>query len=172
MVLVDAAIVLVLGFFVWRGMRRGLIATLAGFIGFLGAAAAAVFGYRLLGSPMEALFGWSEGIANLASALAIFIGISLGVTLAARTVTRALRWTKWGALNAAAGGALSGLWALTWVTLALLAASVLPSSNEARRRVDDSALAGAIVEGAPRWMDAVARSDLRRMLTLFSGEQR
>jgi len=171
-VIIDAAIIAVVGFFVWRGMRRGLIATLAGFIGFLFAAAAAVFGFPVLAGPLASVFGWSDGVANLVAALMIFVALMFGVMLGARMLTKALRWTKWGAVNTAAGGAVSGFWALSWVTLALLAVSVLPRSNGARQQLDGSMLGETIVTEAPGWIATVTEADFRTMVELFGNEQR
>lgn len=169
--IVDAAIVAGVGFFVWRGLRRGLIATLANFAGFLVAVAAAVFGYPVVAVPLRAA-GLSDGVANLAGALVVFIGVMLGASFAARALTRAMRFTKWGAINAAAGGTLSGLWALSIVTVVLLATTVIPLSEGMASELEESAIARAIIEESPAWMDTIARTDLRSMLRFFAPEQR
>lgn len=168
--IVDAAIIAVVGFFVWRGWRRGIIATLAGFAGFVVAVIVSVFGFRVIASPLEAA-GTSEGIANLVGALVVFFGVLLGATVAGRVLTRALRTTKWGTVNAAAGGALSGAWALSMVTVALLAVTVVPVSSGLASEVEHSAIGRAIVDEAPAWMDSIARTDLRTMLRFFLPEQ-
>jgi uncharacterized membrane protein required for colicin V production len=165
-VLVDAAIVAFVGLFVWRGWKRGLVLSLTGLVGFVLATFAAVYGFRLAAAPLEA-FGLSEGVANLAGALAIFLAVNVGMLFLGRTLTRALRWTKFGAVNAAGGGALGGAWALSWLTAVLLAISVLPVPRALASNVDGSALARGIVREAPRWAGALARTDLRRMLTFF-----
>ena len=170
--IVDTAIIAVLGLFVWRGARRGLIGTLAGFAGFLVAVTLAVLGYRGLAVVLEAAFGFSEGVANLTGALVIFLTVTLGSAFAARALTRALRWTKWGALNAVAGGALSGAWALTLVTVVLLAVNVIPQSAGVERRLESSAIARGVTEAAPGWLDTIARTDFRSMPRLFQPELR
>ena len=65
--IVDAAIIAVIGFFAWRGWRRGLLMSLAGLLGFVAATLAAVFGYRVLATPIRDLFGLSKGTASLAA---------------------------------------------------------------------------------------------------------
>ena len=77
--IVDAAIIAVIGFFAWRGWRRGLLMSLAGLVGFVAATLAAVFGYRVLATPIRDLFGLSKGTASLAAAIAIFILVSIAL---------------------------------------------------------------------------------------------
>lgn len=161
-------IIAVVGLFVWRGMRRGLIGTLAGYLGFLAAVAAAVFGYRIAAAPLADLFAVSEGVANLVGALTIFVAVMIGVMLGVRTLTRALRLTTWGSIDAAAGGVVSGAWAVSLVTVVVLAASVIAPSPAMERQIERSAIARSLVELAPGWMDAIARTDLRPMLGLFA----
>lgn len=163
--LVDAAIVAFVGTFIWRGLRRGLIRSLTGLLGFVAATFAAVFGFRVLARPLEGA-GLSEGIANIVGAALIFVAVSTGALFVGKTLTRALRWSKLNVVNAVGGGALSGAWALAWVTVFLLAVSVIPA-NAVSRRVDSSTIGSGIVREAPRWALRIARTDLRRALDLF-----
>lgn len=162
--IVDVLIVAFCGFFVWRGMRRGLVASLTGFVGFVAASAAAVFGYRPLSPVVRAMFHTSRGIADISAALVIFTAVTFAAWFAARSFTKLLRLTKWGVLNAAGGGALSGAWALSWVTVVLLAVNVLPAPNAVASTVKRSRLAGSIVREAPSFATRIARTDLRALL--------
>ena len=168
--LVDAAIVAFVGTFIWRGLRRGLILSLTGLLGFVVATFAAVFGFRVLARPLEGA-GLSEGVANLIGAVLVFVAVTTGAHFIGKTLTRALRWSKLNVVNAAGGGALSGAWALAWVTVFLLGVSVIPA-NAVSRSVESSTIGSGIVREAPRWAVRIARSDLRRALELFIPDAR
>ena len=165
--IVDAAIIAVIGFFAWRGWRRGLLLSLTGLAGFVAATLAAVFGYRVAGSAMRDLFGMSKGTAAIAGAITIFIGVSLIFFIGGRMLTRLVRLTKWGTVNSAAGAALAAAWALSWVTVVLFALSVAPAPKSVETAVHQSALAKAIIHGAPAATRAIARVDLRKMFAAF-----
>jgi uncharacterized membrane protein required for colicin V production len=165
--IVDAAIVAFVGFFVWRGWRRGLIVSLAGIAGFIVATILAVLGYRVVAAPIRSTFGMSKGTSYIAGALVIFIIVTLAFFIGGRILTKVVRLTKWGMVNAAGGAALASLWALSWVTVVLLAISVVPSPNSVRTNVERSTLARAIIRGAPEATHAVSRLDLRKMFAAF-----
>src|SRR5438093_11383434 len=97
--LVDAGIIAVIGFFAWRGWRRGLLLSLAGLAGFVAGTLAAVFGYRAVATPIRDLFGVSKGTASIAAAISIFLLVSLGFFLGGRILTKLVRLTKWGTVN-------------------------------------------------------------------------
>lgn len=170
--IVDLAIVAFTGAFVWVGQRRGLVNAVAGLAGFLGATAAAVFGYRVAAAPIQGAFKIGRGMANLIGMLAIFSAVLLLGWLGGRELTRLLRWTKWGWVNRAAGGALGALWALAWASVIVLALSVVPVPETVGSQLERSSLAQGIVEESPRVMRAIARTDLRKLITSFlpSGE--
>jgi uncharacterized protein YkwD len=164
--LLDAAIVAVLGSFVWRGWRKGLLLTLTGFAGFVAATVVAVLGFRIVGRPLEAA-GLSTGVANLIGAAGLFIVVSAGAFIVGRTLTRMLSWSKLGIVNNAGGAALAGGWALSWMTLLLLAISVIPAPAAVASQVESSTLAKGIVREAPRWALSFASTDLRDALRFF-----
>jgi uncharacterized membrane protein required for colicin V production len=165
--IVDAAIIAVIGLFAWRGWRRGLLLSLAGLAGFFAATLAAVFGYRFLATPIRDVFGVSKGIASLAAAISIFLVVSLAFFVGGRILTRLVRLTKWGTVNAAAGAALSAAWALSWVTVVLFAITVVPAPKAVKTNIDRSTIAEAIIHGAPEATRAVSRVDLRKMFAAF-----
>ncbi len=165
--IVDAAIIAVVGLFAWRGWRRGLLLSLAGLAGFFAATLAAVFGYRFLSTPIRELFHVSKGTASLAAAISIFLVVSLAFFVGGRILTRLVRLTKWGTVNAAAGAALSAAWALSWVTVVLFALSVVPAPKAVETNIDRSTIAKAIIHGAPEATRAVSRVDLRKMFAAF-----
>ncbi|HJT37527.1 MAG TPA: CvpA family protein [Actinomycetota bacterium] len=165
--IVDAAIIAVLGFFAWRGWRRGLLLSLTGLVGFVAATLAAVFGYRAAGSAIRDLFGTSSGTAAIAGAIAIFLGVSLIFFIGGRMLTRLVRLTKWGSVNSAAGAALAAAWALSWITVVLFALSVAPVPKSVETAIHGSALAKAIIHGAPAATRAISRVDLRKMFAAF-----
>lgn len=170
--ILDLAVVAFIGFWVYRGLKRGLLASLAGLAGFVVAAFAAVFGFRIVARPLEAVLSLSTGVANLVGAIAIFLLVYVGFLVIGRLLTRALRWTKAGKLNAAAGATLSGLWALSFVTAVLLAISIIPTPSALANQLEGSTIGKGIVEEAPRWAQTVARTDLRRALTFFFPDER
>jgi uncharacterized membrane protein required for colicin V production len=165
--IVDAVIIAFIGFFAWRGWRRGLLLSLAGLAGFVAGTLAAVFGYRILATPIRDLFGVSKGTASIAAAISIFVLVSLVFFIGGRMLTKLVRLTKWGTVNAAAGAALSTAWALSWVTVVLLAISVLPAPHAVKSNVQKSTIARAIIDGAPAATRAVSRVDLRKMFAAF-----
>lgn len=165
--IVDAAIIAVIGFFAWRGWRRGLLLSLAGLMGFVAATLAAVFGYRVVATPIRELFGVSKGTAAIAAAVTIFIGVSILFFLGGRMLTRLIRLTKWGTVNAAAGAALSTAWALSWITVVLFALSVAPGPKSVQTQMHHSTIAEAIIDGAPAATRAISRVDLRKMFAAF-----
>ncbi|MFN2614164.1 MAG: CvpA family protein [Actinomycetota bacterium] len=122
---VDAAIIAFTGFFTWRGYRRGLLSAVSRLVAFGGATAAAVFGYRVLASPLQAS-GLSAGTANIAGAMIIFVGVSIVFWFGARTLTRLLDVTKWGMVNHAGGAVFAAAWSLSIVVVVLLAMTVAP----------------------------------------------
>ena len=164
--IVDAAIIAFIGFFAWRGWRRGLLISLAGLAGFFAATLAAVFGYRYVAAPIHDLFGVSKGTASIAGAVTIFIAVSLLFFIGGRMLTKLVRITKWGTLNAAAGAALSAAWALAFVTVVLFALSVA-SPKSVETNIHRSTVAKAIIEGAPEATHAIARVDLRKVFAVF-----
>src|ERR1044072_8371398 len=103
--IVDAAIIAIIGFFAWRGWRRGLLLSLAGLVGFIAATLAAVFGYRIVATPIRELFGLSKGTAAVAAAVVIFIGVSVLFFVGGRLLTKLRRLTRWGTVHRRAGGA-------------------------------------------------------------------
>ena len=165
--IVDVAIIAFVGFFAWRGWRRGLLMSLAGLIGFIAATIAAVFGYRYLAAPIHELFGVSKGAASIAGAITIFIVVSLAFFIGGRMLTKLVRITKWGTVNAAAGAALSAGWALAFVTVVLFALSVVPAPKSVQSNIHHSTLAKAIVQGAPEATRAITRVDLRKVFAAF-----
>jgi uncharacterized membrane protein required for colicin V production len=170
--ILDLAVVAFIGFWVYRGLKRGLLASLAGLAGFVVAAFAAVFGFRIVARPLEAVLSLSSGVANLVGAIAIFLTVYVGFLVIGRLLTRALRWTKAGRLNAAAGATVSGVWALSFVTAVLLAISIIPAPSALATQLEGSTIGKGIVEEAPRWAQSVARTDLRRALTFFFPDER
>jgi hypothetical protein len=56
---------------------------------------------------------------------------------------------------------------LSWVTVVLLAISVLPVPRAVESNVQSSFIAKAIVDGAPAATRAVSRVDLRKMFAAF-----
>jgi uncharacterized protein YkwD/uncharacterized membrane protein required for colicin V production len=170
--IVDAIIVGFIGFAAWRGWRRGLLLALTGFIGFIVAVAAAVFGYRLLAAPLRGVLKLSNGVSYIAGAVIIFIGITLGFFVLGRMLTKLVRITTWGKVNDAGGAALSGVWALSWVTVVLLSLSVIPAPKAIASGVEGSTIAQAIVRDAPTFTRSLARTDLRAMLAFFSRTDR
>lgn len=165
--IVDVAIIAIIGFFAWRGWRRGLLLSLAGLAGFIAATLAAVFGYRIVATPIRDLFGLSKGTAAIAAAVSIFIVVSLLFFVGGRMLTRLVRLTKWGTVNAAAGAALATAWALSWVTVVLFALSVAPAPKSVESQLHHSTLAKAIIEGAPVATHAIAHADFRKMFAAF-----
>jgi uncharacterized membrane protein required for colicin V production len=165
--IVDAAIIAIIGFFAWRGWRRGLLLSLAGLAGFIAATLAAVFCYRAVATPIRELFGMSKGIAAITAAVIIFIVVSLLFFIGGRMLTRLVRLTKWGTVNAAAGAALATAWALSWVTVVLFALSVAPAPKSVESQLHRSTLAKAIIQGAPAATHAIAHADLRKMFAAF-----
>ena len=165
--IVDAAIIAFIGFFAWRGWRRGLLLSLAGLAGFVLGSVAAVFGYRAFAVPIRDLFGLSKGMASIVAAITIFVLVSLLFFIGGRMLTKVVRLTKWGTVNAAAGAGLSTVWALSWVTVVLLAISVLPVPRSVETNVHRSTIAKAIIDDAPAATRAVSRVDLRKMFAAF-----
>jgi uncharacterized membrane protein required for colicin V production len=165
--IIDAVVIAFIGFFAWRGWRRGLLAALARLVGFVVATLAAVFGYRALATPIRDLFGVSKGTASLAAAISIFVIVSLVFSIGGRMLTKVVNFTKWGTVNAAGGAALASAWALSWVTVVLLAISVLPVPRAVESNVQSSVIAKAIIDGAPAATRAVSRVDLRKMFAAF-----
>lgn len=167
--LLDAAIIAAVGFFVRRGMRRGVISSAFALAGFVGAAAAAVFGFKLASPMLARATGLSNGAADSAAALGIFIVGSILAWAAVRRLRALVRLTKWGVVDTAAGGALAGAWALSWVTVVMLAISVAPGPPALKAQAEQSALARGIVETAPRVLTALAGADVRRLITSVAG---
>jgi uncharacterized membrane protein required for colicin V production len=165
--IVDAAIIALIGFFVWRGWRRGLLISLMGLAGFVAAILAAVFGYRAVSALIRGPLGLSHGTSYIAAAISIFVLVSLGFFIGGRMLTKLVRLTKWGTVNAAGGAALAGAWALSWVTVALLAVSVVPVPRTVETNVDRSTIGRAIIQGAPEATRAVSRVDIRKMFAAF-----
>ena len=87
-------------------------------------------------------------------------------------LTKVVRLTKWGMLNSAGGAALAALWALLWVTVVLLAISVVPAPASVRRNVDRSTLARQIIRAAPEATHAISHVDLRKMFAAFFPDDR
>ncbi len=170
--IVDAIIVGFVGLAVWRGWRRGLLLAATGFVGFLIATIAAVWGYQVAAAPLRGLLKLSPGIANIVGAIVIFLLVSIGSLFVGRMLTRVVRITKWGTLNDAGGAALSGFWALAWVTVVLLSLSVIPAPKAIASNIDRSTIARGIVEEAPTFTQNIARTDIRAMLSFFSRTDR
>ncbi|MGZ4213502.1 MAG: CvpA family protein [Actinomycetota bacterium] len=165
--IVDAAIIVFIGFFAWRGWRRGLLLSLAGLAGFIAGTVVAVFGYRAVATPIHEVLGISKGTAALVGAISLFVLVSLLFFIGGRMLTKVVRLTKWGAVNSAAGALLAGGWALSWITVVLLAISVLPVPRSVDSNVSRSTIAKGIIDGAPAATRAVSRVDLRKMFAAF-----
>ena len=144
-----------------------MLLSLAGLAGFIAATLAAVFGYRIVATPIRDLFGVSKGTASIAAAVSIFIVVSLVFFVGGRMLTKLVRLTKWGTVNAAAGAALSTAWALSWVTVVLFAMSVAPLPKSVESNFHHSTIAKAIIEGAPVATHAIVHADLRKMFAAF-----
>lgn len=168
--IVDAIIIAFVGFFAFRGWRRGLLNALTGFCGFIAATIAAVMGFGLLAAPLRSFL--SPGVANIAAAIVIFVAVSVGFGFVGRMLTKVVRITKWGRLNDAGGAALSGVWALSWVTVVLLAISVIPAPSALADRIEKSSIASGIVREAPSFTLNLARTDMRDMLAFFARTDR
>ena len=82
-------------------------------------------------------------------------------------LTKLVRFTKWGTVNAAGGATLSAAWALSWVTVVLFALSVVPAPKAVETNIHRSTIAKAIIDGAPAATRAVSRVDLRKMFAAF-----
>lgn len=165
--IVDALIVAFVGALAWRGWRRGVIPAVIGLAGFVAAITAAVLGYRILAPVLRTLLRLSDAAASFAAAAIIFIGVSAAFLVLGRVVSRMVRATTWGAFDRVAGASLGGVWAVSWVTLVLLAISVIPAPAAVRSGVRDSALAREIIRDAPGVARSMARADLRKVLEIF-----
>ena len=129
-----------------------------------------MYGYKILAPVFRTVLRLSDTTANFTAAAVIFIGVSVAAFLAGRALTRMLRPTAWGTLNRAAGASMSGIWAVSWVTLVLLAINVIPAPAAVRRNVNESGLARTILREAPGAARSVARTDLRKVLQIFVPE--
>src|SRR5207253_7129074 len=134
-----------------------LLSALARLVGFVAGTLAAVFGYRALATPIRDLFGVSKGTASLAAAISIFVIVSLAFFIGGRMLTKVVRFTKWGTVNAAGGAALSAAWALSWDTVVLFALSVVPAPKAVETNIHRSTIAKAIIDGPPAATRAVSR---------------
>lgn len=170
--IVDAAIIAFIGFFAWRGWRRGLLRSLASLAGFVAGTIVAVFGYRAVAGPVHDVLGVSKGTAAIVGAVGLFILVNLLFFIGGRMLTKVVRLTKWGTVNSAGGALLAGGLALSWVTVVLLALSVVPAPRSVEANVRRSAIAKAIVDGAPAATRAVSRVDLRKMFAAFFPHER
>lgn len=169
--IVDAIIIGIVGLASWRGWRRGLILSFTGFVGFIVATFVAVFGYRLLSYPLREGLKLSNGVSNVTAAIIIFLAVSIGFRQVGRIITRVLQLTKWRRLNEVGGAALAGGWALSFVTMVLLAISVIPAPVAIASNVERSAIAKGIVREAPTFSRTLARTDLRKLLNSLLGSQ-
>jgi len=165
--ILDALIVVVVGLAVWRGVRRGLIRSLTGLAGFVVAVIVAVLAFRLVAVPLERVLGLSTGVANLAGAMGLFLAVTVAARVAGNALTRLVAWSKLGTLNKLGGAAISGTWAAAWVAVVLLSISVIPAPSPIASALEDSAIGSGIVDEAPAFVAAAARTDLRRALVFF-----
>ena len=165
--IVDIAIIAFIGFFAWRGWRRGLLLSLMGLAGFVAGTLAAVFGYRYVAVVIRRPLGLSAGTSYIVAAVAIFLIVSIAFFIGGRMLTKLVRLTKWGVVNSAGGAALAGAWALSLVTVVLFALSVVPVPRSVSANVERSTLGRSIVSGAPAATRAVARVDLRKVFAAF-----
>jgi hypothetical protein len=115
----------------WRGAKRGLLRSLAGFGGTIAAVIVALLVYRA-----------TESAGTAFGALLV---VAFGLQTIAHLLTRAVRHTMLGRANMLSGAALGGAWALAWLALAIIALRVAPFENELTRSLRASQFADAVV---------------------------
>lgn len=163
--LLDLLIIGLIGWFTVRGLKRGLLLSLTGLVGFVVAAFAALAFYEPVGDVLRA--GMAEGTADLLAVAVVFAATTVAFWLGGRMLVRLVRMTKWGAIDRAGGALLGASWAVAWVVTASLIMSVLPGPKPLVRAFESSTLARSIAADAPGWAMRAARADLRDLFSPF-----
>lgn len=158
----DLLIIILIGWFTIRGVRRGLIMSLAGFAGFVLASTLSLTLRGVVAVPLRTVV--SDSLAELLAVVLIYALVGSGVWIAARVVKGALRMSKWRILDRAGGAAVGGAWAIAIAAVISLIASVLPGPKAVVASYDRSQLAKAIASDAPGWARTIARTDVRDVL--------
>jgi uncharacterized protein YkwD/uncharacterized membrane protein required for colicin V production len=134
------------GFFVYRGYRRGLVAEMLDLAGVVLGVIAALRLYPLLGWVFR-LIGFGRGIANGVAGVLIFGAFMVGATLLARGVHGRLGAVRFSRPLRVGGATLAAAWASLLGAFLIVLATVVPSPPVVQRAVPRS-LIGRTALGA------------------------
>ena len=142
----DAVVVVVVGYGVWSGIRRGLTGEIVGIIGLVLTVGLAVWGYERMGTWLHGLTGWAMEVSEFVGFISIAVGMYL-ITCAVRLLLR--RRSKQQRPLAAAvesvGGAIIGLLRMTAVMAAVTVALCLTRSELWHEQLGQKSRFGSVV---------------------------
>ena len=124
--MLDLVLAAVLGLGLWRGLTTGALLQVVGTLGWVVAFVLATAVMGPLGDAAAASLGVSGRVAPLLGFVVAFGAVVVGLTVAARTVRKALKAVKLGALDALAGAALGFLRAAFGLSVFLRVTGVSP----------------------------------------------
>ncbi|MEV6671936.1 MarP family serine protease [Streptomyces sp. NPDC051162] len=174
--LLDVLLMLIVVAYAVSGFRRGLIAGLVLFAGFLGGAVLGVWALPYALEPFEA----GTSTAAVVAVLVVLLPAALGHALAGRLAWRLRRHLTWAPVRGVDGIGGAAVNSLAVLLVGWVAASVLVSANSTllTREIKDSALLGAVQkampEQAPTWFsrttDALAGAGFPQVFNPFENE--
>ncbi len=158
---IDIAILAVLLVFTLRGILKGLIGEVMGFVAVLLSLVLAVRWLNLGTTLLLSIVEMSPALAMLISFVLIFALVFLGTFLLARMLRKLLQITMLGWVDRLGGGAFGLLTGSVIVSLLVLLVSFIPLNQTYRQYEKDSILFRPAQQFAPKlfnWVAAVAPS--------------
>ncbi|MEU7105373.1 MarP family serine protease [Streptomyces sp. NPDC046215] len=174
--LLDVILLLIVIAYAVSGYRRGLVAGLVLFAGFLGGAVLGVWALPYALEPFEA----GTSTAAFAAVLVVLLPAAIGHALAGRVAWRMRRRLTWAPVRGVDGIGGAAVNSLAVLLVGWVAASVLVSANSTllSRQIRDSTLLGAVQESmpeqAPTWFsrttDALSGAGFPQVFNPFEHE--
>jgi uncharacterized protein YkwD/uncharacterized membrane protein required for colicin V production len=172
-IVTDIAIVLLLGYSGYIGVRRGFVLVGLELAGFLLAGALALLAYRPLGSWLVGWAGITAALANLTAFMLVWIIVEIGCALLVRLLvlprlTHSLQFSRANQIGGAIGSVLRSL---VIIALALIIYAGLPLSAGAKQPVTGSFFGRTILGATTGLQGLIAHGlghDLNSSLTIFT----
>ncbi len=163
---VDAVIVVLLALYSIRGFVRGVFREAMGFVGLVGAGAAAVTYWRPVAGFLRAVADLGPVAAQVTAGAFVFIAVNLLVHAIALLLDRAARAIFLGSIARVTGGALAlGKGAIVVGLVLLVVRTYAPSATIADA-IDHSTLGAPLTDAAGRLLragtDALQRREARQ----------